>query len=145
MKTKQKRKLGLIASLTLIGAALGYLVWGNFQDSLVYFYTPTELIEQAAALEGKKIRLAGLVEPGSLQRSGRLDLAFNISDGSNSIAVAFTGITPDLFAEGQMAIAEGRLGGEKFAADQIMAKHSEDYDPDQMKYPHVNELKPEKW
>ncbi len=145
MNAKQKRRISLIASIVLVVGAGAWLILGNFQESLVYFYTPTEVLAQGNDLEGRKIRLAGQVEMGSLvQSEDKLDLAFKVTDGTNAVAVTYRGIVPDLFAEGQMAIAEGRIQGEAFKAEQIMAKHSEDYDPDQMAYPHMNK-DAEKW
>ncbi len=148
MKAKQKKKIAAAVSLVVVLGAGAWMAFGNFQESLVYFYTPTEVLEQSKELSGRKIRLAGQVEMGSLQKAGDLNLSFRVTDGTNAVPVRFRGVTPDLFAEGQMAIAEGRVKpaavGAEFEAEQIMAKHSEDYDPEQMKYPHMNK-KPEKW
>jgi cytochrome c-type biogenesis protein CcmE len=146
MDRKQKRKWAIVASVLVVAGALGYLIFGSFQESLVYFYTPTEVMAQQVQLDGKKIRIAGQVLPGSVVRSAdKVNLDFKLSDGTNSIPVTFRGVVPDLFAEGQMAIAEGRPSGGMVKADNIMAKHSEDYDASKMKYPHVKDRKPEKW
>jgi cytochrome c-type biogenesis protein CcmE len=148
MDRKTKRRTALIASIVVIGAAVGYLVLGNFQDSLVYFYTPTELMDQQVKLEGKKVRLAGLVMPGSVTREAdRRELRFALTDATTTVPVVYTGVVPDLFAEGQMAVAEGRLRkGDAFKAELIMAKHSEDYDTKKVKRKHARDLtKAEKW
>ena len=146
MKAKQKRKLALIASLATVGGAFVYLLLGTFQDSLVYFYTPSEVMASTVNLEERKFRLAGQVDYGSIQQGDtRLEINFTMTDGTHTIPVQFTGIIPDLFAEGQMAVAEGRMVGDTFHANLIMAKHSEDYDPDEMSKSHATERAPEKW
>ncbi len=138
--------MAVLASIVVVAAAAGYLVWGSFQESLVYFYTPTEVLAEPAKIDGRKIRLAGQVSPGRIQKgANKLTLTFAISDGTNEIPVSYSGVVPDLFAEGQMAVAEGRHNNGHFQADQIMAKHSEDYDPDEMKYPHVKDRDAKNW
>jgi cytochrome c-type biogenesis protein CcmE len=146
MDRKQKKKLALVASVLAIAGGIAYMIMGTFQESLVYFYTPTEVMQQKADLQGKKIRLAGQVLTGSLAKADdKVTISFKITDGTNSIPVTFRGVVPDLFAEGQMAVAEGRPDGEGFKAELIMAKHSEDYDSKNMKYPHVQDRRAEKW
>lgn len=146
MKAKDKRRLALIASLVVVVGAIAYLVQESFSESLVYFHTPTEVLQKSAELGGRKIRLAGQVQLGSLVRKpGSLAMSFKITDGTVAVPVVYQGIVPDLFAEGQMAVAEGRYGDGLFKADLIMAKHSEDYDPKQMNYRHVKDVRPEKW
>lgn len=146
MNRKQKKKLAMVGSGLAVAGLVAYLIFGTFQESLVYFYTPTEVHAQMTELQGKKIRLAGQVAPGSVTRTAdKVGLAFQITDGTNSVLVTYRGVVPDLFAEGQMAVAEGRPGPEAFQAELIMAKHSEDYDSKQIKYTHVKEKRAEKW
>jgi cytochrome c-type biogenesis protein CcmE len=147
MKTKQKRRLALVGSLVLVGGALLYMILGSFQQSLVFFLTPTEVMAKGAESDGRKFRLAGQVALGSLQRDegDALAIAFDITDGTHTIPVTYRGIVPDLFAEGQMAVAEGRMEEGAFKAEMIMAKHSEDYDPDKVHFPEVHTLAPEQW
>ena len=146
MDRKTKRKYALVASVVVAVGALAYLVMGNFQDSLVYFYTPSEVLAQEPKLEGKKIRLAGMVQAGSIARSAdRLEMSFKITDGTKQVPVTYRGVVPDLFAEGQMAVAEGRPEHGMFKAELIMAKHSEDYDSKNIKYKHAKEKRAEKW
>ena len=146
MDAKKRRKLAAVLSAAAVTGGVLYLVLGSFQDSLVYFYTPTELHAKELELEGKKIRLAGLVQPGTLIRSAdKTSMEFYLTDATHSVAVTFKGVTPDLFAEGQMAVAEGRPKGGKLVAEAIMAKHSEDYDSKRIKMPNMNGRKPQKW
>jgi cytochrome c-type biogenesis protein CcmE len=129
------RKIGILLSILLIALGLGYLALGNFGQNLVYFFTPSEAIALPKDYYGKKIRLAGMVVKGSLKTvPNSLKIQFDLTDGATTIPVAFEGIPPDLFKEGQGAVAEGYLDSEKrFHSSMIMAKHSEDYMPIEMK------------
>lgn len=128
MTRKQRR-------LTLIGVSVGVLavavalVLGAMRDSIVFFHSPTEVAEKQLGV-GKRIRIGGLVEPGSLSRGTDLKIAFKVTDGKNAVPVRYQGIVPDLFREGQGVVAEGKLGpGGIFAADTVLAKHDERYMP----------------
>jgi cytochrome c-type biogenesis protein CcmE len=79
---------------------------------------------------GTLIRLGGLVKAGSLARGDDLKIRFDVTDGNREIAVAYQGVLPDLFREGQGVVAEGALDGSGlFTADTILAKHDESYVP----------------
>ena len=118
-----------------IAAGLGYLALGNFGDNLVYFFTPTEVVAFTPDYYGKKVRVGGMVVKNSLHIvPNSLDMTFDLTDGASTIPVSFTGIPPDLFKEGQGAVVEGFWNDErKFHSDMIMAKHSEDYMPIELK------------
>lgn len=115
----------------VVAAALGYLIFGGLQETLVYFVTPTELRQQGDRAVGKALRVGGMVEPGSIQWDSRtLQLVFRLSDGVAVVAVRHRGVPPDLFAEGRGAVVEGTVTVEGvFQASQILAKHSEEYRP----------------
>ena len=128
MTRKQRR-------LTLIGGALGVLalavvlMLNAFHDSIVFFNSPSDVAEKHIA-PGTRIRLGGLVKVGSVVRSNDLKIRFDVTDGSREIAVAYQGVLPDLFREGQGVVAEGALDNSGlFAADTILAKHDETYMP----------------
>lgn len=132
---KPKRKWGIAGSVAVILLLAGWLGYSSFQDALVYFYTPSEVMKLDNKFTGKRIRVGGMVEKGSMVMTpGTLKIAFRLSDGETELPVAFEGVPPDLFKEGQGAVAEGfRDNDGHFHADLIMAKHSEDYMPIQMK------------
>jgi cytochrome c-type biogenesis protein CcmE len=115
----------------VIVAAVAYLIWGGVQEALIYFYTPSELQAQGNEALGKRLRLGGMVETGSLTKDPEtLTMRFRITDGSASVPVRFKGIPPDLFTEGKGAVVEGTWSPEGvFQCDLIMAKHSEEYHP----------------
>ena len=128
MTRKQRR-------LTLIGAGLGVLglaaalVLFALKDSIVFFNSPTDVVEKHIA-PGSRIRLGGLVKPGSLVRGDNLQVSFEVTDGNKSVPVTYTGILPDLFREGQGVVTEGALNAAgTFKADSVLAKHDETYMP----------------
>ena len=129
------RKIGIIASIVVIAGALGYLALGNFGKNLVYFYTPSEVLSLSPEHYGKKVRVGGLVVQGSLHViPNTLRMTFDLTDGARTIPVAFEGVPPDLFKEGKGAVAEGYIdSGKIFHSNMIMAKHSEDYMPIELK------------
>ncbi len=134
MDVQKKKRLLLIVTLLIVGGALLTLVFSSFTGSLVYFYTPKEILAQSAGLEGKKIRIGGMVQEGSLVRTeGTLKIRFLVTDGEKHLPVRYDGITPDLFREGQGVIVEGTWRADTdFDATSILAKHSEDYMPVEM-------------
>ena len=134
MWTKGK-KTSLILSIALVAGALGYLALGNFGENLVYFVTPSEVRAFSAEQSQQKIRVAGMVVKKSIKtQADPVGLTFELTDGEATIPVVFQGIPPDLFKEGQGAVAEGHWQADKvFHSKMIMAKHSEDYMPIEMK------------
>jgi len=126
--TRKQRRLVLIGSALGVLALAAVLVLSALKDSIVFFNSPTDVIEKNLT-PGTRIRLGGLVLTGSIMRDN-LDARFEITDGKNSIRVAYRGILPDLFREGQGVIAEGALDGDRhFVASSILAKHDENYVP----------------
>jgi cytochrome c-type biogenesis protein CcmE len=121
--------------LVLIGGGLGVLavavalMLDAFRGSIVFFNSPSEVAEKHIA-PGTRMRLGGLVKAGSLTRGDNMKIRFDVTDGSREITVAYQGVLPDLFREGQGVVAEGALDGSGvFAADTILAKHDETYMP----------------
>lgn len=125
-----KSKRFLIGGVIILGA-LGYMIYGGMQDALVYFKMPSELRAEEKSLQGKFVRMGGMVVKGSLEKDlQNLTYKFQLTDGSTAFPVYFKGVPPDLFVEGKGAVVEGRVGGDGvFQATSIMAKHAEDYSP----------------
>jgi cytochrome c-type biogenesis protein CcmE len=126
---RRMRRMKLLIGSTVIMAAVGYLVYGGIQETLVYFVTPSELEAKGTSAYGKSLRLGGLVKEGSwVRQEGTLLHTFNLVDESSAIPVIFRGIPPDLFGEGRGALVEGSYGTDGvFQAKTILAKHSEEY------------------
>jgi cytochrome c-type biogenesis protein CcmE len=133
VKAKNQRlTLLLLAAAALIGAAL--LAMSALKDQAAYFYAPADVARQGLPL-GRAVRIGGMVEAGSLQRAADgVTIAFTVRDETpHAIRVRFRGIAPDLFREGSGVVAEGRFQpGGLFVADEILARHDENYMPPQL-------------
>jgi cytochrome c-type biogenesis protein CcmE len=128
MTRKQRRLILIGASLGVLAIAAA-LVLGALRDSIVFFNSPTDLAEKHIA-PGTRMRIGGLVKPGSVERGDNLQVRFAVTDGKTDVAVHYQGIVPDLFREGQGVVAEGKLEpGGAFSADAVLAKHDERYMP----------------
>lgn len=132
MAPKRQRLLLAIAALIAVAIA-GLIATYALQSQAAFYLTPSEAREQSVA-PGRDVRLGGMVERGSLVRSGDgLDLRFRLTDGTTALPVRYRGITPDLFAEGSGAVADGHFASDGvFVATHILAKHDENYVPPQM-------------
>jgi cytochrome c-type biogenesis protein CcmE len=127
--TRRQRRLVLIGTGVGVLAIAAALVLTALKDSIVFFNSPTDLVEKHIE-PGTRIRLGGLVKSGSVIRGDSLAVRFAVTDGNKEIAVAYAGALPDLFREGQGVVAEGALDGAGlFRADTILAKHDETYMP----------------
>ncbi len=127
MKRKHKRLTFVIVAMALLAVAAG-LILSAFEENIVFFYSPTDVAEKKIA-EDRRIRLGGLVEEGSVKKTGGANVTFRVTDLTTAIAVTYKGLLPDLFREGQGVIAEGRLKDGVFQADEVLAKHDETYMP----------------
>jgi cytochrome c-type biogenesis protein CcmE len=128
--TRKGRRLTLIASaLAVIGVAIGLALFA-FRDGVVFFVTPTELAAKTAEMRpNARMRIGGLVQPGSVSKADDRHVAFAITDNETEVKVTYTGLLPDLFREGQGVVAEGQLVNGVFRADSVLAKHDENYMP----------------
>jgi cytochrome c-type biogenesis protein CcmE len=127
--TRKQRRLTLIGgSLGVLGLAAGLMLYA-MSGSIVFFNSPTDVVEKNVA-PGTRIRLGGLVKPGTVQKGAELQVRFEVTDGNRAIPVTYRGILPDLFREGQGVVAEGILvSADLFRADSVLAKHDENYMP----------------
>jgi len=128
MTRKQRRMVLIGASLGVLALAVG-LVLNALRDSIVFFNSPTDVVEKHLA-PGTRIRLGGLVKLGSVKRGDNLNIRFEVTDGKSAIAVAYRGLLPDLFREGQGVVTEGTIEpGGTFKASSVLAKHDAKYMP----------------
>lgn len=129
MRARQKR-------LVLVGVAIAgvtaaaFLAITALQSNISYFFSPSQVLAKEAPAD-HVFRLGGLVSKGSLKRSGTgLTVTFDMTDMAQTVKVSYDGILPDLFKEGQGAVAKGRLGPDGvFYAEEVLAKHDEEYMP----------------
>ncbi|MCU7958442.1 MAG: cytochrome c maturation protein CcmE [gamma proteobacterium symbiont of Bathyaustriella thionipta] len=128
MKARHKRFVFIFVGLAALGVAAA-LIFNALGSNMSYFYSPTEVVRNEAP-QNHVFRLGGMVVSGSVQRGQELTVRFLITDTANEVKVSYTGILPDLFAEGQGVVAQGRLNGQgEFVADEVLAKHDETYMP----------------
>ncbi len=129
----RRRRLLWIAAILLAVSGTAYGVIRAFNDNMVFFYTPTQLLAGEAPAE-RSLRIGGMVEAGSIEREpGTLEIRFRITDEAKSIPVTYTGVVPDLFREGKGAVAQGEMRDGVFVASEILAKHDENYMPPKLK------------
>ena len=126
--TRKRRRLVLIGSALGVLAVAVALVLSALKDSIVFFNSPTDVVEKHVA-PGTRIRLGGLVKPGSVVRGDNLAVRFEVTDGENTLPVSYQGLLPDLFREGQGVVTEGVVEPGAFKADSVLAKHDETYMP----------------
>jgi len=127
MTRKQKRVGVILAGLAVLGLAAGLVLFA-LKDTIVFFYTPSEIVEKAVK-PGQRLRLGGLVEKGSWKNEGTMN-RFVVTDRIGTLPVSYNGQLPDLFREGQGVVAEGVLAADgTFVADTVLAKHDENYMP----------------
>ena len=125
------RKLKYLLAGGIVVAALAGMIYSGVQESMVYFYTPTELVQKKDSVQGKSLRVGGMVVDGSIRWDPQnLLLTFQLTDGQGTVFVRHKGTAPDLFKEGAGAVVEGAWTSEGyFRSSNIMAKHSEEYKP----------------
>ena len=127
--TRQHRRLTLIGTSLAVVAVAAALVLSALRDSIVFFNSPSDVAQKHIA-PGTRVRIGGLVKPGSVERGENLQVRFVVTDGNTDVGVRYQGIVPDLFREGQGVVAEGKLEPDGvFAADTVLAKHDERYMP----------------
>ena len=128
MKRKHKRLTFVMIALGLLAFAAGLFLLA-FQEEITYFHSPTDIVEKSPGPD-QRLRLGGLVEEGSVEKvAGTAEVRFRITDNANSTPVTYVGILPDLFREGQGVVTEGRLIDGVFVANEVLAKHDENYMP----------------
>jgi cytochrome c-type biogenesis protein CcmE len=134
MNPIRRRRLLLVLALVAAASIAAALVAMALQRNVAYLYTPGEVLSGEAGVpvaSGEtRFRLGGMVAADSFTRApGSMEARFNVTDGDAEMPVVFTGILPDLFREKQAVIATGRMDGDRFVADQVLAKHDETYMP----------------
>ena len=131
MRPKNQRLVLVGAAMFAILVAVLLAMWG-LRERASYFYTPADIVA-GKAVQGRSMRLGGMVERGSIVRQpDGVTIRFLLTDGKAETPVVYRGIVPDLFREGSGAVAEGRLQNGAFTADTILAKHDERYMPPEL-------------
>ena len=130
MHPLRKQRLYIVLFIVIGASIAAGLVFWALRDNMNFFYAPAQ-VAAGEAPAGKTIRVGGLVIPGSLKRSeSGLEVHFTVTDNQAELKIAYQGILPDLFAEGQGIVANGELLADgSFRATQVLAKHDENYMP----------------
>lgn len=129
MNPARKRRLTYTLLILLGVAAATAIALAAFRQNVMFFYSPTEVALGEAPAE-RAFRIGGLVADGSVQQAeGGLAVRFTVTDRVHDVPVAFRGILPDLFREGQGVVAHGRMEQGVFQATEVLAKHDENYMP----------------
>ena len=129
MNSTQKKRLGLIAGGLIICGAAAALVFNACEENLVFFFSPSQVAAHEAP-EGRAFRIGGFVQEGSVQRQkDGVTVRFEVTDTAHTVPVTYKGSLPDLFKEGKGVVAQGKLQNGVFVADQVLAKHDENYMP----------------
>jgi cytochrome c-type biogenesis protein CcmE len=134
MKPARKQRLMLIALVVIgIGIATTFAL-KSFNENLMYFFSTTDVLDGKAP-KNTLFRLGGMVVKGTVERpNDGMMVRFKLTDFSKDVMVEYTGILPDLFREGQGIVAHGKLDGRGvFIAEEVLAKHDENYMPPEVK------------
>ena len=133
MTPRKKRLWFIVAGVALVAVAVGLVLFA-LKNNVSLYFTPTQVFNKEAP-QGRSFRIGGLVEKGSLQREkDGLTVHFNITDTVKTMPVIYKGILPDLFKEGKGVVAQGKLEtGDVFHAEEVLAKHDENYMPPEAK------------
>lgn len=124
--TNKVKRLYFYTTATLLSALAIALVLIALDENIIYFYSPSEINQSK---DGTLLRVGGLVKDGSLKIDSNLGTKFIIEDNVAEVSIIYNGILPDLFREGQGIVAEGKFIDNLFIANEIVAKHDENYMP----------------
>jgi cytochrome c-type biogenesis protein CcmE len=134
MTPKRKKTMYIIlGALTGLGLAVGLVLY-SLKNNVSLYFTPTQVFNKEAP-QSRSFRIGGLVEVGSVKRENDgLTVHFSVTDTARSMPVVYKGILPDLFKEGKGVVCQGKLeGNNEFRADEVLAKHDENYMPPEAK------------
>jgi cytochrome c-type biogenesis protein CcmE len=136
-----KRRIAAIVAVSLALLTLGWVSYGSLGENLVYYWSPTELVQKSAEAQGATVRLGGLVVPGTYDmKKCHPGCSFRVTDGQTDVAVETDGVPPAMFREGIGVVLEGELQGAVFRSDRVMIKHNNEYKP-----PAPGEKPPKTW
>lgn len=130
MHPLRKKRLLIVCFIIFFASIGAALIIFSLRENMNLFYSPTTIASGSAPLD-RQIRVGGYVVHDSVKRSDvGLDVTFKLTDGKSEISVAYSGILPDLFSEGEAAVAKGKLiSPDYFVATEVLAKHDENYTP----------------
>ena len=129
LSKKVKSRILFLSAALIFFVLIIVFLFQTLRESVVYFFSPTEIVEKMNINYNSKIRIGGLVKDKSVKKEGNI-MKFTITDLKNEVIVTYSSIVPNLFSEGKGVIAEGILKDKKYLiAEKILAKHDENYTP----------------
>ncbi|ABD45204.1 ccmE family protein [Ehrlichia chaffeensis str. Liberty] len=131
MKRKHKRLLFTVVTFAIFGMSV-VVVLNKLQNNISFFFTPTEVLSNAIYNNNRDIRIGGMIIKGSVEKHDDF-ISFYITDLENHMKILYKGILPPLFSEGSWIVAKGKMVSSEFIADEILAKHDENYKPSKYK------------
>jgi cytochrome c-type biogenesis protein CcmE len=127
--TPRRRRMWLVIGILAGVSIAGVFALTAMRENVMFFFDPSQVASGAAPV-GERFRLGGMVSEGSVKRApGSLEVNFTVTDFKHTVPVMYSGVLPDLFREGQGVVAHGRLKDGVFVADEVLAKHDENYMP----------------
>ena len=129
LSKKVKSRILFLVLVLLLATVVIFFIFKSLEENIVYFFSPSEIYDKPNISFNEKIRIGGLVKEDSIIKD-QTSIKFIITDLKKEIIVSYSGAVPNLFSEGKGVIAEGELKDKKyFVADEILAKHDENYMP----------------
>ncbi len=132
MTKKRWQRTAFVILLLIASGVVVSLIMFALNQNINLFFTPTQVMQGEAPVNAR-IRVGGMIEKGSVKRGEGLDVSFVITDFSHALKIHYQGILPNLFREEKGVVALGRLRGNIFMADEVLAKHDENYMPPELK------------
>ena len=133
LSKKVKSRIVFLIFFLALASLIIFFILRSLEENVVYFFSPTEIYNKANISFDKKIRIGGLVKKNSVSKKDT-SINFIITDLKKEIIVSYTGLLPNLFAEGKGVVAEGKLKDRNyFVANKILAKHDENYMPPEVR------------
>jgi len=127
--TPRQNRMVFVGLIVMAMAGAAVFMTRAFKENMMFFITPSDLLVEQSTTD-KAYRLGGLVKQGSVQHTaGSMTVRFVVTDMKHELPVSYTGVLPDLFREGQGVIARGKIVSGTFLADEVLAKHDENYMP----------------
>ena len=133
LSSKVKNRIIFLTTIALITLVAIFFIIQSLDKNILYFSSPTDIKQSEDVVNGKKMRIGGMVKKNSIKISEN-NIQFIVTDFNNEIIVNFSGTVPNLFVEEKGVVAEGKLKDKSFfEADRILAKHDENYMPPEIK------------
>ena len=138
-KVRRKTRLFMLGAFIVAGIAFAFIAASGINENLVYYWTPSDLVQNGGKAYGATIRLGGMVAPGSIVKSGGSNVEFIVHDGSARVPVKTSTVPPQMFRENIGVVVEGTMvrgaGNGYFQSSRLMVSHNNEYKTPDAKHP----------